>query len=56
MNKSIFKNLALYLLFVVNCINAVKSGASWLFCVSAVLVAAVAILDIADVLKAKKGR
>ena len=46
MNKSIFKNLALYLLFVIYCINAVKFGASWLFWVSAVLVA----------LKAKKGR
>ena len=51
-----FKNSALYLLFVTTCANAVQTGAGWLFWISAVLVAAVAIIDIADALKAKKGR
>ena len=56
MCKRKFKNSALYLLFATTCANAVQTGASWLFWVSAVMVAAVAILDIADALKTKKGR
>lgn len=54
MCKRKFKNSALYLLFVTTCANAVQTGAGWLFWISAVLVAAVAIIDIADALKAKK--
>lgn len=51
MNKKYFRNSALYLLFFANLVYAVRNGFSWLFYVSAILTAAVFIMDLAEVLK-----
>ena len=51
MCKRKFRNSALYLLFALNCISAIKQGAGWPFWVSAALVAAVAVLDIAEAVR-----
>lgn len=51
MRKRKFRNSALYLLFALNCVNAIKQGTGWPFWLSAALVAAVAVLDIAEAVK-----
>lgn len=51
MCKRKFRNSALYLLFALNCVNAIKQGANWIFWISAALVAAVAVLDIMEAVK-----
>lgn len=42
-----FKNSPLYLLFLVNCISAIRHGIDWLFCVAA-------LLTVMDILEAAK--
>lgn len=48
MCKQKFRNSALYLLFALNCVNAIKQGTGWPFWLSAALVAVVAVLDIME--------
>lgn len=46
-----FKNSALYLLFLVNCISAIRHGIDWLFCVAALLTVIVLVMDILEAVK-----
>lgn len=48
MRKRKIRNSALYLLFLVHCVSAMKRGIDWLFCIAAVLTAAVLIMDISE--------
>ena len=51
MSNRKFRNSALYLLFLANCVSAVKNGVDWVFCIAAVLTAAVLVLDILEAVK-----
>ena len=51
MCKRKFRNSALYLLFALNCVTAIKQGPGWPFWVSAALVAAVAVLDVLEAVR-----
>ena len=51
MCKQKFRNSALYLLFALNCANAIRQGTNWIFWISAALVAAVAVLDILEAVR-----
>ncbi len=51
MKRDIFKNTALYLLFLLNCASAVRHGMDWVLWVSAALTAAVLALDIREAVK-----
>lgn len=51
MFKKKFAKIALYLLFLVNCVYAAMDGVSWLFVVTAVLTAIVLVLDVMEALK-----